>query len=118
VSDDRYNRPPRDAYDTRDRRDRPRDDRDRRERHRDDRYDDMFDTRRGSRRDPRDDRDKRDRRRDDKEVGKPGQPEWQRQALGMFKTYAMPIIAKEGKKYIAKQMGGLGGSGGGGGSRR
>jgi hypothetical protein len=31
--------------------------------------------------------------------------------MGMFKEYALPIIKKEGQKYIAKQMGGLGGGG-------
>jgi len=41
-------------------------------------------------------------------MGKPGQPEWQRQAMGMFKDYALPIIKKEGQKYIAKQMSGFG----------
>lgn len=78
----------------------------------------MFNSRRDSRRDPRyDDRDRRDRDRYDarrgggRAVGKPGQPEWQRQAMGMFKEYALPIIKKEGQKYIAKQMGGLGGGG-------
>jgi hypothetical protein len=115
VSDNRHNRP---RNDDRDRRDRPRDDRDRRDRNRDDRYDDMFNSRRDSRRDPRDDRDRRDRYDDDRyrdrprsggrAVGKPGQPEWQRQAMTMFKEYAMPIIKKEGQKYIAKQMGGFG----------
>lgn len=42
-------------------------------------------------------------------MGKPGQPEWQRQAMSMFKEYALPVIKKEGTKYIAKQMGGFGG---------
>jgi hypothetical protein len=77
----------------------------------------MFNTsRRDSRRDPRDDRDRRDRYEDDKRrsgssraAAKPGQPEWQRQAMTMFKDYALPIIKKEGTKYIAKQMGGGGG---------
>jgi hypothetical protein len=112
VSDDRHNRP---RYDDRDRRDRPRDDRDRRDRPRDDRYDDMFNSPgRSSRRDPRDRRDRydddrhRDSRSGGRAVGKPGQPEWQRQAMTMFKEYAMPIIKKEGQKYIAKQMGGMG----------
>lgn len=112
VSDDRHNRP----RDDRDRRDRPRDDRDRRDRdrgdRRDDRYDDMFNS--SSRRDPRrDDRDRRDRyddrnRSGGRAVGKPGQPEWQRQAMTMFKEYALPVIKKEGQKYIARQMGGMG----------
>lgn len=31
-------------------------------------------------------------------------PEWQKQALGMFKDYALPIIKKEGAKYVQKQM--------------
>jgi hypothetical protein len=79
----------------------------------------MFRDSRDSRRDPRhDDRDRRDRYRDDdrygrsksgsRAAGKPGQPEWQRQALGMFKEYAMPLLKKEGQKYIQKQMGGFG----------
>lgn len=114
MSDDRHNRP---RNDDRDRRDRPRDDRDRRDRdsnRRDDRYDDMFNSRRS---DPRryDDRDRRDRyddrdrnRSGGKAVGKPGQPEWQRQAMTMFKEYALPVIKKEGQKYIARQMSGMG----------
>jgi hypothetical protein len=28
--------------------------------------------------------------------------------MGMFKDYALPIIKKEGQKYIAKQMSGYG----------
>ena len=79
----------------------------------------MFNSRRDSRRDPRhDERDRRDRYDDDRyrdrprssgrAVGKPGQPEWQRQAMSMFKEYALPVIKKEGTKYIAKQMGGFG----------
>jgi len=39
---------------------------------------------------------------------KSGQPEWQRQALAMFKDYAIPIIKKEGVKYVQKQMMGMG----------
>lgn len=73
----------------------------------------MFNSRRDSRRDPRyDDRGGRDRYDDrrggGRAMGKPGQPEWQRQAMGMFKDYALPIIKKEGQKYIAKQMSGFG----------
>ncbi|CAN9241415.1 unnamed protein product [Alternaria alternata] len=108
-------------YDDRDRRDRPRDDRrrrDGRDDRYDDRYDDMFNTkpRRDSRYDDRD-RDRRGRYDDDRyddrrrsgrgdvgKPGKPGQPEWQRQAMGMFKDYALPIIKKEGAKYVQKQM--------------
>lgn len=73
----------------------------------------MFNSRRDPRRDPRyDDRGARDRYDDrrggGRAMGKPGQPEWQRQAMGMFKDYALPIIKKEGQKYIAKQMSGFG----------
>jgi hypothetical protein len=32
----------------------------------------------------------------------------QRQAMTMFKEYALPVIKKEGQKYIARQMGGMG----------
>ena len=122
-----------DRYDDRDRRDRDsrRDDRDRRDRHRDDRRDDRKDDRKkstpydalfsllaksgsggsGSRRDDRDRRDRYDDRdydrRDRDRDGNPGQPEWQKQALGMFTTYALPIIKKEGTKYLHKQAGNL-----------
>jgi hypothetical protein len=73
----------------------------------------MFNSRGGSSRrdrDPRDRRDPRDDRggRGGRAVGKPGQPEWQRQAMTMFKEYALPVIKKEGSKYIAKQMAGGG----------
>lgn len=108
-SDNRHNRPPRHLRDdTRDRRDRPRDDWDRRDRRRDDRYDGMFnDHDRG--------RDRRGRYDDDrygpssrsrgKSVG--GQPRWQKEAIDMFKQYALPIIKTEGSKYISKQMAGI-----------
>jgi hypothetical protein len=32
-------------------------------------------------------------------------PVWQREALGMFKEYAVPLIKAEGGKFVAKQMG-------------
>lgn len=75
-----------------------------------------------SRRDPRDSRDPRyddrprdrrgyydgydDRYGDRRRSGRDSKikPEWQRQALGMFKDYALPIIKKEGAKYVQKQM--------------
>ena len=113
---------PRDSYDDRDRRDRPRDDRDRRDRdrdrdrprdsRRDDRYDGLFEK---PRRDRYDDRGRKDRYDDDrygdrsrsggKSLGK-SQPQWQKEALNMFKEYAVPIIKAEGGKFIAKQMAG------------
>ncbi|KAF1930444.1 uncharacterized protein M421DRAFT_374502 [Didymella exigua CBS 183.55] len=91
VSDDRHNRPRKD-YDDHDRRDRRRDDRDRS---------------RDRSRDRHDDRD-RDYDRRDRDVGRSGQPEWQKQAMGMFTAYALPIIKKEGTKYLANKMGGGG----------
>lgn len=104
-----------DPHDDRSRNPSRRGDRDRRNRdrdgHRDDRYDDMF---LSSRRDGRDKRDRYheddryrngDRRRSDgRALAKSGQPEWQRQAMAMFKDYAIPIIKKEGVKYVQKQM--------------
>lgn len=59
-----------------------------------------------------DDRDRRDRYGDrdydrkDRD-GRPGQPEWQKQAMSMFTAYALPIIKKEGTKYLHKQAGNL-----------
>jgi len=72
---------------------------------RDSRYDDRGDRDRRGRHDD-DDRygDRRKSGRDVGKPGKPGQPEWQRQAMGMFKDYALPIIKKEGAKYVQKQM--------------
>jgi hypothetical protein len=126
ASDNRHNRPRRDPYDDRDRRDRHRDDRDRdrggsdrrdrggsdrRDRHRDNRYDDMF---RDSR---RNDRDRRARHSDDeygRDVGRRrersvrrGEPEWQKQAVHLFKEYALPVIKAEGGKYLSKQAAGF-----------
>jgi len=75
---------------------------------RDSRYDDPR-GKRSSRYDDEDDRHGDRRRgggRDSGRGGKPGQPEWQRQAMGMFKDYALPIIKKEGAKYVQKQMAG------------
>lgn len=56
-------------------------------------------------RDRRDRHDDRDYDRRDRD-GRPGQPEWQKQAMGMFTAYALPIIKKEGTKYLANKMGG------------
>lgn len=69
------------------------------------------------RRDRYDDRDRRERYRDDdrygdrrrggeRSVGKPGQPAWQREAMSMFKEYAVPLIKAEGGKFISKQLAG------------
>lgn len=76
----------------------------------------MFaDSRGGSKRDDRDRRDRYDDRYDDRRgdraVGKNGQPEWQKQAMSMFTAYALPIIKKEGTKYLHKQAGNLMGGG-------
>jgi hypothetical protein len=77
----------------------------------------MFNSRDGGSRRDRDPRDRRDRHDDrggrgdrggSRAMGKPGQPEWQRQAMTMFKEYALPVIKKEGQKYIAKQIAGGG----------
>jgi hypothetical protein len=72
---------------------------------RDSRYDDKPRDRRGH----YDDYEDRygDRRRSGRD-SKAKQPEWQRQALGMFKEYALPIIKKEGTKYMQKQMSSFG----------
>jgi hypothetical protein len=71
---------------------------------RDSRYDDRDRDRRGRYDDDRYDDRRRSGRGDVGKPGKPGQPEWQRQAMGMFKDYALPIIKKEGAKYVQKQM--------------
>jgi hypothetical protein len=76
------------------------------------------DSRRDPRRDPRrDDRDRRGRHSDDeygrdvgrrrgKSVGR-GEPEWQKQAVHLFKEYALPVIKAEGGKYLSKQAAGF-----------
>ncbi|KAF2795241.1 hypothetical protein K505DRAFT_374074 [Melanomma pulvis-pyrius CBS 109.77] len=92
YSDNRHDRPRRDPYDDdRARRDRRRDDRPRRDpygderapRRRDDRYDGL---------EPRRSKSKKD-------------AQWQQQALGMFKQYAVPVIKSEGTKFVTKQLG-------------
>ncbi|KAF2192367.1 hypothetical protein K469DRAFT_310400 [Zopfia rhizophila CBS 207.26] len=56
----------------------------------------------------------RDRYRDDRlersrKAAKPKdkrkEKRWQKEALGMFKDYAVPIIKAEGRKYISKEIG-------------
>jgi hypothetical protein len=45
-------------------------------------------------------------RRRGKSVGR-GEPEWQKQAVHLFKEYALPVIKAEGGKYLSKQAAGF-----------
>ena len=91
YSDNRHNRPRRDAYHGRPRQSRyrepprdyqpPRDHHERRER-------------------PRDDERRLERPRPERRGSK-----WQREAKDMFVEYAVPVIKAEGGKYLSKQIG-------------
>jgi len=114
VSDERHNRPRRrePSYDH----DYGYEERPRRDRRRDDRYDGLFEGR--DRRDHRErsrDRDYDRRYRDEGRYrdsrggrAKDGKTDWQKRGMEMFTAYALPVIKREGVKYLQKQLAGGG----------